>query len=68
LPDLIHQAYYVSGKMRVNELLKEFQTHKIQIAVVIDEHKKTQGIVTLEDLIEEIVGEIEERHLNHSAK
>lgn len=63
LPDLIHPAYYASGKMRVNELLREFQTHKIQLAIVVDEQKKTQGLVTLEDLIEELVGEIEEIHI-----
>lgn len=63
LPDLIHPAYYVSDKMRVNELLREFQTHKIQLAIVVDEQKKTQGLVTLEDLIEEIVGELEEIHI-----
>lgn len=62
LRDLIHEAYYVLPTMRVNELLKKFQAEKIQIAVVVDKDRKTQGLVTLEDLIEEIVGEIEERH------
>ncbi|MCM8795160.1 MAG: hemolysin family protein [Candidatus Omnitrophica bacterium] len=60
LPDLIHSAYYAPAKMRVSELLREFQTRKIQIAIVVDENRKTLGLVTLEDLIEEIVGEIEE--------
>lgn len=67
LQDLIHKAYYAPSKMRVNELLREFQAQKIQIAVVVDEHKKTLGLVTLEDLIEEIVGEIEEVRYNHPA-
>jgi len=67
LPDLVHKVYYAYSKMRVNDLLREFQAHKIQIAVVIDEHKKTLGLVTLEDLIEEIVGEIEEVHPMHIA-
>lgn len=62
LQDLIHKAYYTPRKMKVNELLREFQAQKIQIAVVVDEHKKTAGLVTLEDLIEEIIGEIEEAH------
>lgn len=65
LEDLIHPAYYVSGTLRVNELLKKLQIDKIQIAIVVDEHKKTLGLVTLEDLIEEIVGEIEEEQLDH---
>ncbi|MFA5411105.1 MAG: hemolysin family protein [Candidatus Omnitrophota bacterium] len=65
LHDLLHEAYYVAQSMRVNELLKKFQADKIQIAVVTDAHKKTLGLVTLEDLIEEIVGEIEEKHVRH---
>lgn len=60
LQDLLHEPYYVPGGMRVNELLKVFQRNKIQIAIVVDEHKRTIGLVTLEDLIEEIIGEIEE--------
>lgn len=60
LQDLVHSPYYVPGNLRVNELLKDFQVKKIQIAVVVDDHKKTVGLVTLEDLVEEIVGEIEE--------
>ncbi|MDP2044543.1 MAG: CBS domain-containing protein, partial [Candidatus Omnitrophota bacterium] len=53
---------YVSGSTRVNELLRRFQTEKIQIAIITDKDKKTLGMVTLEDLLEEIVGEIEEKH------
>jgi len=68
LPDLTHPAYFARGKMRVNELLREFQARKIQIAIVVDEHKRTLGMVTLEDLIEEIVGELEETHYHSSNK
>jgi CBS domain containing-hemolysin-like protein len=57
----MHEAYFIPAVMRVNELLKKFQAGKIQIAIVVDDHKKTLGLVTLEDLIEEIIGEIEER-------
>jgi len=60
LEDILSPAYFVSLDKKINELLKEFQTKKIQIAIVVDEYKRTQGLVTLEDLIEEIVGEIEE--------
>lgn len=60
LQDLIHPVYFAPCTMRVNELLRKFQADKIQIAIVTDEHKETLGLVTLEDLIEEIVGEIEE--------
>ncbi|MDD5196170.1 MAG: hemolysin family protein [Candidatus Omnitrophica bacterium] len=62
LQDLVHKAYYVLENMRVNELLRKFQTDKIQIAIVVDSNQKTLGLVTLEDLTEEIVGEIEEKH------
>jgi len=62
LQDLIREAYYVPDSMQVSELLKKFQADRIQIAVVVDSHKKTIGLVTLEDLIEEIVGEFEEKH------
>ena len=58
MADLIHPAYYVSANKRVNELLREFQLKHIQIAIVADDNQKTLGLVTLEDLIEEIVGEI----------
>lgn len=58
--DLIHPAYYVPAHKRVNELLREFQLKRLQIAIVADENKKTLGLVTLEDLLEEIVGEIDE--------
>lgn len=60
LADIIHKPYFVPGAMRVNELLRRFQGEKVQLAIVTDEKQNTLGVVTLEDLIEEIVGEIEE--------
>lgn len=68
LQDLLHKPYCVSADMRVNELLRIFQRDKIQIAIVVDEYKKTLGLLTLEDLIEEIVGEIEEDQTMHPRK
>lgn len=68
LQDLIHEAYYVSSSMPVSELLKRFQLDKVQIAIVVDSHKKTIGLVTLEDLIEEIVGEMEEKYAKSRRK
>ena len=51
-------AYYIPETKKINDLLKEFQTSKIHMAVVIDEYGGTLGIITLEDILEEIVGEI----------
>ncbi|MDD5610995.1 MAG: hemolysin family protein [Candidatus Omnitrophica bacterium] len=64
LEDLIHPAYYVPPTLKVNELLRQFQQKRIQIAIVVDTNKKTLGLVTLEDLIEEIVGDIEEENID----
>jgi putative hemolysin len=55
---LLRPPYYVPETKKINDLLKEFQTTKIHMAVVIDEYGGTSGIVTLEDILEEIVGEI----------
>jgi putative hemolysin len=60
LQDLIHPPLTVPPERRVHELLQEFQRRRIQIAIVVNEQGKAIGLVTLEDLIEEIVGEIEE--------
>lgn len=62
LQDLLHEASFVSSSTRVNDLLKRFQAEKMQMAIVVDKDRKTLGLVTLEDLIEEIVGEIEEKY------
>lgn len=55
---LIRPPFYVPETKKINSLLKEFQKSKVHLAVVIDEYGGTSGIVTLEDVLEEIVGEI----------
>jgi gliding motility-associated protein GldE len=55
---LLRPPYFVPETKKINDLLKEFQIKKIHMAIVIDEYGGTSGIVTLEDIIEEIVGEI----------
>jgi len=64
LQDLLHKPYFVSPSLKVNELLRKFQAENIQIAIVVDKQNKALGLVTLEDLTEEIIGEIEERKPN----
>lgn len=56
--DLIRSAYFVPETKMINDLLKEFQDKKIHLAIVVDEYGGTSGIVTLEDILEEIVGDI----------
>jgi CBS domain containing-hemolysin-like protein len=59
---LVRPAYVVPETKRVSELLREFQRQQWQIAIVVDEYGGTAGLVTLEDLVEEIVGEIRDEY------
>lgn len=55
---LLRPAFYTPEHKKINELLEEFQTQKVHIAIVVDEYGSTLGLVSLEDILEEIVGEI----------
>lgn len=55
---LLRPSYFVPETKKISDLLKEFQLRKIHMAIVIDEYGGTSGIVTLEDILEEIVGDI----------
>jgi gliding motility-associated protein GldE len=55
---LIRKAYFIPETKKINDLLTEFQARKLHMAIVVDEYGGTAGIVTLEDIIEEIVGDI----------
>ena len=60
--DLARKAYFVPESKRVAELLKEMQEEKVHVAVVVDEYGAVVGLVTLEDLLEKIVGEIADEY------
>ncbi|MCL4856880.1 MAG: CBS domain-containing protein, partial [Flavobacteriales bacterium] len=55
---LIRTPFFVPENKKLDDLLKEFQERKIHLAIIVDEYGGTSGIITLEDIIEEIVGEI----------
>jgi len=58
----LRATFYVPEVMKITELLKEFQRRKTHMAIVVDEYGGTAGVVTLEDIIEEIVGEIQDEY------
>jgi len=59
---IVRPVYFVPESMKVSRLLREFQRRKLKLAVVVDEHGGVSGLVTMEDLVEEIVGEIRDEY------
>lgn len=59
---LIRPAFFVPGTKRIDELLEEFRTNKNHMAIVVDEYGGTTGIITMEDILEEIVGDISDEY------
>jgi len=64
----IRPAVFVPESMKVSDLLKELQKEKQKMAIVVDEHGGVTGLVTMEDLVEEIVGEIQDEYDNEEAQ
>ena len=62
ITDLVREVYFVPETKKIDELLREFQSRRIHMAIVVDEYGGTSGLVTLEDLLEEIVGEIRDEY------
>jgi putative hemolysin len=66
--ELLRPAYFIPESKKTDELLRELQKQKVHIAIVADEYGGTAGIVTIEDLLEEIVGEIQDEYDREEAK
>jgi CBS domain containing-hemolysin-like protein len=62
LQDVLRPAYFVPESAKISKLLRDLQTQKLHMAIVIDEFGGTQGLVTMEDILEEIVGEIHDEY------
>jgi magnesium and cobalt transporter len=62
IEDIMRPAYFIPESKRLNVLLKEFRSNRNHMAIVIDEYGMTAGLVTIEDVLEQIVGEIEDEH------
>ena len=58
LRDLLHPVFFVPESKRIDDLLREFQRNKVHMAIVVDEYGGVSGLVTMEDALEELVGEI----------
>lgn len=68
LRDLIRPILFAPESMKVNQLLREFRRQHMHIAIVLNEHGSVTGLITLEDVLEEIVGEISDEHEPATAK
>jgi CBS domain containing-hemolysin-like protein len=62
LTEIIRKPYFIHESKKINDLMAEFQQKRIQIAIVLDEFGGTAGMVTLEDIVEELVGEIQDEY------
>ncbi len=62
IKEVLKPVIYTSPQVKISSLLKQFQTSKSHMAVVVDEYGGTQGIITMEDILEELVGEIYDEH------
>ncbi len=62
LEDIIRPAYFVPGSIKISGLMRDLQEQKLHMAIVLDEFGGTQGVITMEDILEEIVGEIHDEY------
>lgn len=66
LADIIRPVTFVSATKQIGDLLKELQKNKVHMAIVVDEYGGVEGLITMEDIIEEIVGEIQDEYDNET--
>ncbi len=64
--EIMRPVHFIPESMKINELLRDFQKHHYQMAIVTNEFGSTAGLVTMEDIIEELVGEIQDEHDDES--
>ncbi len=62
LQDIVHPAYFVPESVKISQLMRDLQQRKLHMAIVVDEFGGTQGLITMEDILEEIVGEIHDEY------
>jgi len=62
IKNYIREPYFIPESKKISDLLTEFKTNRVHIAIVIDEYGGTSGLITLEDILEEIFGEIQDEH------
>jgi CBS domain containing-hemolysin-like protein len=62
LKDIMRPVHYVYNSAKLNRVLKDFQSKKIHVGMVIDEYGGTEGLIAMEDILEELVGEIQDEH------
>ncbi|MBC9929341.1 hemolysin family protein [Chitinophaga qingshengii] len=62
IQDILKPCFYVPDSMKIKDLLRTFQSQRLQLAVVTNEFGDTEGIVTMEDILEELVGDIQDEH------
>src|SRR5207247_3713674 len=60
--DLVREAYFVPETKKLDDLLREIQQRRVHMAIIVDEYGSVAGLVTIEDLVEEIVGDIQDEY------